>query len=218
MSFDLRLKMDLTGEALNFGRWPIQEKELSVDTTESYRFKHMEISIPGGTEDLTSYPPEAVQVRNTFIHVSSPGQLVPAMASCPARQVGKIRELWQDEDSQSASSSSKMVICLEDSLFPTMPGTPEQVGIFEPTRQVWESPTADWQGLAPPPPSEPAPGTAELPSIGSRGHNAGECKPCAFMYAKGCKNGALCAFCHLCDRTEKKRRQKAKKLMYTGGA
>ena len=72
------------------------------------------------------------------------------MVSCPARQVGKFRELWQaggsyflqpchlsqwfimtyfwwalrsksrfiidfqDEDSQSASSSSKMVICLED--------------------------------------------------------------------------------------------------------
>ena len=30
--------------------------------------------------------------------------------------------VWEDEDSQSASSSSKMVICLEDSLFSTMPG------------------------------------------------------------------------------------------------
>eukprot|EP00438_Fugacium_kawagutii_P025386 Skav207374 [mRNA] locus=scaffold2496:15726:25682:+ [translate_table: standard] len=208
--------MDLTCASLGpHHPWGI-DKDLSLDPTHGYRFKHMEISIPGTEEDLTSYsyPPEAVQVRNTFIHVSSPGQPAPTMVSCPARQVGKIRELWQDEDSQSASSSSKMVICLEDSLFPTMPGTPEQVGIFEP-RQVWE---ADWQGLAPPPPNEPAPGTAELPSIGSRGHSKGECKPCAFMYAKGCKNGALCAFCHLCDRTEKKRRQKAKKMMYTGGA
>lgn len=191
--------------------------DMSDQSNHSYRLKNMEISIPG-TEDLTSYPPEAVQVRNTFIHVTSPGQLGPAMVSCPARQVGKFRELWQDEDSQSASSSSKMVICLEDSLFPTMPGTPEQVGIFETSRQVWESPV-DWPQGQPPvplPPSEPAPGTAELPSIGSRGHGAGECKPCAFMYAKGCKNGALCAFCHLCDRTEKKRRQKAKKMMYAG--
>eukprot|EP00913_Durusdinium_trenchii_P018796 g17663.t1 len=91
-----------------------------------------------------------------------------------------------------------------------MPGTPEQIGILD-TRQVWDTP--DWScGKAPPvlPPSEPAPGTVELPSIGSRGHSAGDCKPC--------KNGALCAFCHLCDRLEKKRRQKAKKMMYTAGA
>eukprot|EP00434_Breviolum_minutum_P012226 symbB.v1.2.010781.t1/scaffold707.1/size170859/2 len=174
----------------------------------------MEISIPG-TEDLTSYPPEAVQVRNTFIHVTSPGQLAgtsakpppdqlftsecltqgPAMVSCPARQVGKFRELWQDEDSQSASSSSKMVICLEDSLFPTMPGMALQ-NKLESSRLRDRFGSRLWIGL--------------------RRIFMWECKPCAFMYAKGCKNGALCAFCHLCDRTEKKRRQKAKKMMYAG--
>jgi len=69
-----------------------------------------------------------------------------------------------------------------------------------------------------PMPSEPAPGSAEMPSVGSRGHSIGECKPCAFLHVKGCDNGAMCKFCHLCDAGEKKRRQKAKKAAFRGGA
>lgn len=67
-------------------------------------------------------------------------------------------------------------------------------------------------------PSEPAPGSAELPSIGSREHAFGECKPCAFLHLKGCDNGAMCRFCHLCDAGEKKRRHKAKKALFKGDA
>jgi len=62
----------------------------------------------------------------------------------------------------------------------------------------------------PSPPAGPAPGSAELPSIGSSGHLAGLCKPCAFLHTKGCENGPACAFCHLCGPGEKKRRQKEK--------
>jgi len=69
-----------------------------------------------------------------------------------------------------------------------------------------------------PAPFEPAPGSMELPSIGSKGHYVGDCRPCAFLHAKGCNNGAMCQFCHLCDRGEKKRRQKAKKASFRGGA
>ena len=69
-----------------------------------------------------------------------------------------------------------------------------------------------------PAPFEPAPGSMELPSVGSKGHYAGDCRPCAFLHAKGCHNGAMCLFCHLCDRGEKKRRQKAKKASFRGGA
>jgi hypothetical protein len=47
-------------------------------------------------------------------------------------------------------------------------------------------------------------------SIGSVGHEAGTCRPCAFLYTKGCENGAACEFCHLCERDEKKKRRKAK--------
>lgn len=88
----------------------------------------------------------------------------------------------------------------------------EEVG---PKRSVEDLPTC-------PPsiqvPSAPAPGSPELPSIGSEGHASGECRPCAFLYAKGCQNGAMCLFCHLCDKGEKKRRQKAKKASFQGGA
>lgn len=65
-----------------------------------------------------------------------------------------------------------------------------------------------------PSPSEPAPGSAALPSIGSREHFAGECKPCAFLHTKGCNDGAMCRFCHICEAGEKKRRQKAKKALF----
>ena len=82
--------MSVAGNPLELQRW---HQEVSES---AYRLKNMEISIPGSDEDLNSYPPEAVQVRNTFIHVSSPGHLVPSMSSCPARQVGKLRDLWQD--------------------------------------------------------------------------------------------------------------------------
>jgi len=55
---------------------------------------------------------------------------------------------------------------------------------------------------------EPEVGTEELPTIGSRGHKFGMCKPCAFLHTKGCKNGTDCRFCHLCERGEKKQRRR----------
>merc|ERR1719401_475885 len=57
---------------------------------------------------------------------------------------------------------------------------------------------------------EPDLGSVELPTLGSRGHRLGNCKPCAFLHTKGCKNSEECPFCHLCERGEKKRRQKEK--------
>mmetsp|Transcript_77477 Transcript_77477/g.134244 ORF Transcript_77477/g.134244 Transcript_77477/m.134244 type:complete len:400 (-) Transcript_77477:84-1283(-) len=43
-------------------------------------------------------------------------------------------------------------------------------------------------------------------------HLKGECKPCAYFYAKadGCRGGADCSFCHLCPPTELKTRRKEK--------
>ena len=58
--------------------------------------------------------------------------------------------------------------------------------------------------------AEPELGSEALPTVGSVGHRAGLCKPCAFV-AKGCESGVECTFCHLCDPGEKERRKKEKK-------
>jgi len=57
---------------------------------------------------------------------------------------------------------------------------------------------------------DPEPDSSGFPSVGSVGHAKGRCKPCAFLYTKGCGNGANCSFCHLCEDGEKKTRRKAK--------
>eukprot|EP00928_Gymnodinium_smaydae_P089757 TRINITY_DN73669_c0_g1_i1.p1 TRINITY_DN73669_c0_g1~~TRINITY_DN73669_c0_g1_i1.p1 ORF type:complete len:408 (+),score=62.91 TRINITY_DN73669_c0_g1_i1:73-1224(+) len=80
----------------------------------------------------------------------------------------------------------------------------------------------------PPPPPTVAPGTREvqladavpepelgspaLPTKGSSEHRHGTCKPCAFVYTKGCSNGVECTFCHLCPPGERKQRRKERKI------
>jgi hypothetical protein len=76
------------------------------------------------------------------------------------------------------------------------------------------------EALAPPPMGAPGVGAGatpnvplgspEMPTIGSMEHFIGNCKPCAFFHKRGCSNGVQCSFCHLCDSSEKKRRQKEK--------
>jgi hypothetical protein len=61
--------------------------------------------------------------------------------------------------------------------------------------------------------TRPALGSPELPSLGSLGHNARRCKPCAFATRDACANGTQCNFCHLCSRGEKKRRRKEKQTL-----
>lgn len=53
-------------------------------------------------------------------------------------------------------------------------------------------------------------GSPGVPTVGSAGHDLGECKPCAFFHTRGCQSGAQCLFCHLCDAGEKKLRKKEK--------
>jgi len=50
-----------------------------------------------------------------------------------------------------------------------------------------------------------------LPSVGSRLHGTGRCKPCAWLWkAQGCANGSECQHCHACPVGEIKARRKAK--------
>ena len=65
------------------------------------------------------------------------------------------------------------------------------------------------EGL-PPAPSWTASDPA-LPSIGSRLHGSGQCKPCAWFWkAEGCRNESACGHCHLCPMGEAKARKQAK--------
>eukprot|EP00428_Durinskia_dybowskii_P052371 CAMPEP_0170319752 /NCGR_PEP_ID=MMETSP0116_2-20130129/60594_1 /TAXON_ID=400756 /ORGANISM="Durinskia baltica, Strain CSIRO CS-38" /LENGTH=460 /DNA_ID=CAMNT_0010572491 /DNA_START=51 /DNA_END=1433 /DNA_ORIENTATION=+ len=55
-----------------------------------------------------------------------------------------------------------------------------------------------------------ADGTAAGSSAGNEAHLRGECKPCSYFWYKadGCRNGYDCAFCHLCEKGENKKRKK----------
>lgn len=53
----------------------------------------------------------------------------------------------------------------------------------------------------------------DLFSVGSRCHEAGRCKPCAFFHTKGCQSGAQCLFCHLCPPLEKQRRKRLRRAI-----
>lgn len=72
--------------------------------------------------------------------------------------------------------------------------------------------------LAPPPPPGPALGDEELPTRGSSLHAQGLCRPCAFVYTKGCANGLACAFCHLCGPEEKRMRKRERRGGLAGQA
>lgn len=77
---------------------------------------------------------------------------------------------------------------------------------------TWSQQAGFVNGVLLPLPTPPGPvlGTAELPSVGSAGHDGRSCKPCAFVGTKGCDSGASCPFCHLCEPGEGKRRRREK--------
>jgi len=53
-----------------------------------------------------------------------------------------------------------------------------------------------------------------IPSIGSIDHGRNGCKPCAwFHHPEGCRHGAGCEFCHICQDGELKKRKKEKQCM-----
>jgi hypothetical protein len=53
-------------------------------------------------------------------------------------------------------------------------------------------------------------------SVGSAGHDTGECRPCLFVQTKnGCQNGVLCPFCHFPHKKNNKARpNKGKRARY----
>lgn len=122
--------------------------------------------------------------------------------------------VWGDLlEAPSAAAGRRTILNLASELVANeRPSRPSAAGYFI-------APQADATGagdgfrpsaLPPPPPCAPAPGSAQLPSVGSSDHAVGLCKPCAFLHTKGCQNGFTCKFCHLCGPDEKRRRKKDK--------
>lgn len=104
-----------------------------IGTRRAFPNPKMQISLPE-TEieseypDFPAYPPEAVEVRNTFIHVASPAvedaDRRPVL-SCPASHIGWLHDIFEEdaplpptkkETPRAAASSLRPVICLEDAL------------------------------------------------------------------------------------------------------
>ncbi|CAK0861867.1 unnamed protein product [Prorocentrum cordatum] len=60
-------------------------------------------------------------------------------------------------------------------------------------------------------PASPRPPTAPRPSLGSRLHASGDCRPCAWYWKPGsCTNGSGCGHCHECPEGEIAERRKAR--------
>lgn len=105
---------------------------------------------------------------------------------------------------------------------PGIPGmpfivAPMQIGCTAPAAAMevhWPMPAME--APLPMPPARPPPAaelkrsSAALPSVGSKAHFDGQCKPCGFYRSKGCEKGKGCNFCHLCDPMDGKSRRKAK--------
>jgi len=77
-------------------------------------------------------------------------------------------------------------------------------------REEWEEALP---GSGTPSSSSPSPESGTNLSAGSRLHQAGRCKPCAFFHARGCLNGVDCAFCHECPPQEAQRRKRVKRQL-----
>jgi len=108
------------------------------------------------------------------------------------------------------ASSRKILVCLSDALCCEPKGSAQRY-LAESAPLHTPVLSADYKPVAVPLAPlllSPAPGSAELPSIGSAAHGQGRCKPCAFFHTKGCEIGPTCSFCHLCGVDERKRCRK----------
>jgi len=115
----------------------------------------------------------------------------------------------QEQQQQAAAQWNETFVAPDRQDFAQMPTTyyeSQQASSASPPVLLLSEALAPPSALA----SNAALGSPELPTIGSLEHWTGNCKPCAFFHKRGCSNGVECSFCHLCDSSEKKRRQKEK--------
>jgi hypothetical protein len=181
--------------------------------------------LPDGLLDApaeTSAPPDKRSVLD-LSSFQSP-QFWPSAAQPPSFDVEKIPQFWQSQPQQphALELGSHQLHAENTCCSPIMQAPPLPLlldSLLAPPLQA-EQPAYAFdkqfgaQTLNAPPSwiAQPAQlGSLELPTVGSEGHHVGTCRPCAFLYTKGCANGVLCTFCHLCDAGEKKQRAKEKR-------
>lgn len=131
-----------------------------------------------------------IRVKNTFLEVPATPLLEGqrALKTCPSAHVGRLlgeASLAEPLPLAPPAPPPRRALCLAEAL-------------------------GDEQGWASGPPLGLAPGTVELPSVGSSGHAFGDCRPCAFFHSGRCEKGPGCVFCHLCGPEERKRRKQRK--------
>eukprot|EP00440_Ansanella_granifera_P035775 gb/GFBE01038806.1/.p1 GENE.gb/GFBE01038806.1/~~gb/GFBE01038806.1/.p1 ORF type:complete len:373 (+),score=77.71 gb/GFBE01038806.1/:1-1119(+) len=178
--------------------------------------------------------PSPFVVRNTFLEEAHQlGSLADFMIerqakSCPASGIGLPPGLSSASsgfgssitDASSSPPPAYEPVMARSQTGAVPPPPPMAPPSFPPAAQIPALPA-----FVPPPPPAPAQapklriaealaqtllGSPQMPTVGSASHQLGSCKPCAFLFTRGCESGVNCTFCHLCPPGEKKRRQKAK--------
>jgi hypothetical protein len=132
---------------------------------------------------------EALRAENEMLKASLSGSGVPAKSAVVARPEARRTSPVHPAPTMIAP------LFLEPSLVPPPPVMQADSCVVSPAMHAAEG---------------AAPESPEWPSVGSVGHFSGQCKPCVHFHKKGCMNGTDCAFCHLCDAGEVKRRQSKK--------
>jgi len=179
--------------------------------------------------------PEAIAVKNTFIHAnigrapSLDGYYEERrLRSCPVSVIDE-PSIMAGAPCASECSNTRNVArdALQASCWPAgIPPPPAEPPALLPPTMLQTGPPGQAPAAPPLLPQDSSmvlelsrlleaatPRSLDLPSAGSVHHCQGTCSPCAHFHSRnGCKNGVSCQFCHLCPPGELKRQQKAKRL------
>ena len=118
---------------------------------------------------------------------------------CPAGEIKRRKGELKQKKAQAAEGSAEQSTASPRGATVPPPSPPSAAPCLKLTEEGLP-PAPSWTA------SDPA-----LPSVGSRLHGSGQCKPCAWFWkAEGCRNESACGHCHLCPMGEAKARKQAK--------
>jgi len=154
------------------------------------------LAVPDAARDAARWA-DVVDSRPTSVSV-------PCASAEEAQQVGRITKAVADYSEHAATEEAAYGgVEEEDSDEDSDEDDADQMGQLE---------IASSGGIT----ASTAPGgysAKHLMSVGSRYHDNGRCKPCAFFHTKGCQSGTACLFCHICPMHEKQRRKRLRRQL-----